>query len=311
MGSRRRSGDEFVEPMLPTLAPEPPDSGDWIHEIKYDGYRTQLVLEADRALAFTREGFDWSDRYRSVLDVLRSVHPGSIRIDGEMVVQDDQGRPDFKAMQKLVARRGGPAFVFYAFDLLSIDGADIRNEPLVARRARLAEVIAKAGKGSRIQFSEAFEGTGKDLFRAADRMGLEGIVSKRADSRYRSGRTKNWLKIKCYQESTLTIVGYERRPGAAASVLLAAREGETLRYAGRSMVTLPRIQRERLWRALEKAKSLSPSIPLPQAKTRRGAEAGAVWVKPRVKAVVRHLKGEDALRHATLVSTDAGTSGGG
>ena len=295
--------------MLPTLAPEPPDSADWIHEIKYDGYRTQLVLDGTRSMAFTREGFDWSDRYRPILDILRSIHPGLIRVDGEMVVQDAHGRPDFKAMQKHVARRGSQDFVFYAFDLLGIDGADIRNEPLTVRRARLVEVVSRAGKGSRIQFSEAFDGSGDDLFRAADRMGLEGIVSKRADSRYRSGRTKNWLKIKCYQESTLTIVGYERRPGAPASVLLADREGGALRYAGRSMVTLPRLQRERLWRALEKARSLTPAVVTAKSKASRGEGGGAVWVKPSVTAVVRHLKGEDALRHATLISTDAGGEG--
>lgn len=306
MGSRRSSGDEFVEPMLPTLAPEPPDSADWIHEIKYDGYRTQLVLDGARALAFTREGFDWSDRYRPILDILRSIHPGALRVDGEMVVQDAQGRPDFKAMQRHVARRGGQDFVFYAFDLLGVDDADIRNEPLTVRRARLVEVVSRAGKGSRIQFSEAFDGSGDDLFLAADRMGLEGIVSKRADSRYRSGRTKNWLKIKCFQESTLTIVGYDRRPGSPASVLLAERDGDGLRYAGRSMVTLPKLQRERLWRALEKARTISPSIPIGTAKARRGDAGGAMWVKPSVMAVVRHLKGEVALRHATLISTDAG-----
>lgn len=310
MGSRRSSGDEFVEPMLPTLAPDPPDSADWIHEIKYDGYRTQMVLDGARALAFTREGFDWSDRYRPILDILRSIHPGALRVDGEMVVQDAQGRPDFKAMQKHVARRDSQDFVFYAFDLLGVDGVDIRNEPLTVRRARLVEVVSRAGKASRIQFSEAFDGSGDDLFLAADRMGLEGIVSKRADSRYRSGRTKNWLKIKCYQESTLTIVGYERRPGAPASVLLADRDGGALRYAGRSMVTLPRVQRDRLWRALEKARSLTPAVATGHSKASRGERGGAVWVKPSVTAVVRHLKGEDALRHATLISTDAGGEGG-
>lgn len=129
----------FVEPMLPTLAPEPPEGEGWIHELKYDGYRTQVIIDGGSVQAFTRNGHDWTDRYHPVLDVLAKLDAESAIIDGEIVVMDPAGHSDFNALKSAIARRPQD-LTFVPFDLLHLNGKDLRREPLCDRRDRLFEL---------------------------------------------------------------------------------------------------------------------------------------------------------------------------
>lgn len=199
----------FVDFQLPTLVVTPPAGESWLQEIKHDGYRTQLIIENGAARALTRRGFDWPARYAPVVEAAARLAVRSAVIDGEMVVFNDKGISDFQMLRS--ARRWQPErLVFIAFDLIHLNGQDLRSKPLSQRRAALQDIVGDSGGA--IQFSESLAGNGSDFFRAADRMGLEGIVSKRADSPYRGGRTATWLKTKCFEESAYEVAGVLRNP---------------------------------------------------------------------------------------------------
>jgi ATP-dependent DNA ligase len=178
------------------------------------------------------------------------------------------------------------------FDLLHLDGNDLRKETLIDRRARLQELLGCHDPDCRFQFSEHMATDGKEFFEAVDAIGLEGILSKKVNSRYRSGRAKTWLKIKCFAEDLFTVIGFETGTGTAPNALLAREGPDGLSYAGSAMVTLAGAQRERFWRTMERDAVPTPMLPM--------SKATAKWVKPSMRVRARYLKGSDKLRHATL-----------
>lgn len=281
----------FIEPMVPTLSAEPPEGEGWIHEIKYDGYRTQIVIDAGGVRAFTRNGYDWSDRYPAALAAAGGLKVQSAILDGEMIVQDEQGRSDFFAFQRAITEKP-EQLVFMAFDLLHLEGADLASLPLLGRRERLREIIGANKPGCCIQFSDHMEGNGADFFEAVDAIGLEGIVSKKANSRYRSGRTRQWLKIKCFAEAEFVVVGVQREPGCSPAALLARETEAGLSYAGSAFVTLTYADREIFWRIVEALEVPAPAVPILAKK--------AQWTTPELRVRAQYLKGSDKLRHATL-----------
>jgi bifunctional non-homologous end joining protein LigD len=221
----------FIPPQLPSLTEHPPEGANWIHEVKHDGYRTMLVIERGTALAYTRNGHDWSDRYPGIIAAALKLPCRSAILDGEVIVQDARGVSDFEALQ--AALHSQPTrLIFYAFDLLHLDGKNLLDRSLVERRAKLLELV-RHNQESAIQFSEEFIGDAAAFFRACAAHELEGIVSKLANSRYRSGRSKTWLKTKCFTESELTLLGIDRdRKTGAHRALLAKSERGQLVYAG-------------------------------------------------------------------------------
>jgi DNA ligase D-like protein (predicted ligase) len=249
----------FIPPMLPTLVAEPPSGDAWLHEIKYDGYRTQVVIDHDGVRAFSRNGHDWTERYLPIVNEAARLECSSAIIDGEMIVQDEQGRSDFDAFKAALGRRP-EALVFMAFDLVHLNGRDLRAQALVDRRAALQELAGCNVSHCPIQFSDHVVGSGADLFEVADRMGLEGIVSKLAASRYRSGRTRDWLKVKCWTEGEFVVVGVEIGREGPPVALLARSGPEGLSYAGSAFVTLPEPLRERFWREVERSGADRPSL---------------------------------------------------
>jgi bifunctional non-homologous end joining protein LigD len=279
-----RSSDlSVIEPMSPTLVDEPPAGAGWITEVKWDGYRTQLVKDSAGVRCYTRNGHDWSTRYWPIT-LTASVMPFKSGIlDGEIVVLDQPHRSSFSELQADLSARRSNRFVFIAFDLLNLDGGDLRKLPLVVRRERLERLVQTAD-GGRIQFSEALPGTPQQVFEVVDRAGLEGVVCKQADSRYVSGKTKTWLKAKAFEEAEFDLVGLRRERGKPAMALL-ARNG---RPAGSAFITLPAGIRERLWERIQ-----SPAKPSRKANTIEP-------VKPGIVGRVRYLRGEAPLRHATL-----------
>ncbi len=205
----------FIKPELPTLVPEPPTGEGWIYEIKHDGYRTLVVMDRGQVRAFTRNGNDWTRAYRGWSRLAASWPARLPCIDGEMVVQDEHGITDFHALRSAIYT-APHRLVLFAFDLLHLDGQDLRGRPLMERRALLRRLITPDTR-SPIQFSDHVEGDdGARFFKAAAELGLEGIVSKRAASRYRSGRSRSWLKTKNMIESEFVLLGTDREFGRRA-----------------------------------------------------------------------------------------------
>ena len=198
----------FIRPEIPTLVPEPPSGEGWIHEIKHDGYRTLIVIDDGQVRAFTRNGNDWTRAYRRVVEACARLACKTAVIDGEMVVQDEHGITDFNALRSAIYR-APHRLVFFAFDLLHLDGQDLPGRPLMERRALLRRLIQQDPRCP-IQFSDHVEGDGARFFKAAAELGLEGIVSKRAASRYRSGPSRSWLKTKNMVESEFVLLGTDR-----------------------------------------------------------------------------------------------------
>ena len=186
---------DFVMPQLCRVVERPPSGDGWAHEIKFDGYRIQLRIAGGQATLRTRKGLDWSDKFPAIVEAAEKL-PDAL-IDGEIVALDDDGIPNFSALQAALAERKTDDLVFFAFDLLYADGADLRGEALAARKERLAKLLRGKRGGSRLRYVEHFETDGGAVFDSARRAGLEGIVSKRLDSAYASGRGDAWTKSKC------------------------------------------------------------------------------------------------------------------
>lgn len=286
----QRTSLRFIPPMLPTLVQEPPAGEKWLHEIKHDGFRTQLLLSGPNSRAFTRNGLDWSHRYKCVLTDARLLLCSSAVLDGEIIIQDEQGRSDFDGLS-LAIEREPERLIFYAFDLLHLDGEDVRSEPLLDRRARLRELVGEPDAGFRIQFSEGVIGGGPEFFDVACGAELEGVVSKKITGRYRSGRTKSWLKTKAFIEGEFVVIGHKR--DRERTVALLARETDAgLEYIGSAWVTLSEIERKRFWRAMERLESYKPFVP--------AGLSGVTWVRPETHVRAKHLRCSGKLRHATL-----------
>lgn len=230
-----------VEPALALLEQKPPSGEQWGWEIKWDGYRLAVHVEPTGVRIITRGGYDWADRFSGIEAAARSLGPATMIIDAEGVVLDEQGRSDFNALQNslgAVGRRSGNLTagnaIFYAFDLLYLDGHDLRNMDYRDRRHLLEDMLD--GFEGAIRLSEEIETDDPAApLEHACRLGLEGIVGKDRNSRYRSGRTGDWVKLKCVQSEPFLVVGYEpsmSARGGFGSLLLAAYHGDDLRYVG-------------------------------------------------------------------------------
>jgi ATP-dependent DNA ligase len=188
----RAAPSAFIPPCLPSRADRPPSGPGWVHEIKHDGFRMMVRRDVAGVQLLTRNGHDWTDRYPLIAEAAGALRVRSFLIDGEAVACDDDGMPSF---DRLRYRRADGAVFLFAFDLLELNGQDLRREPLEVRKATLASVLRKASPG--VQLNEHLEHEdGETVFRHACKLGLEGIVSKRKGSPYRSGRSPDWLKMK-------------------------------------------------------------------------------------------------------------------
>ncbi|TGS47520.1 MULTISPECIES: ATP-dependent DNA ligase [unclassified Mesorhizobium] len=276
---------KFIEPLMPTLVEKPPEAEGWIHEVKFDGYRSQIIKDKDGVRIFTRRGLDWTAKYRDLAKAAGDLDVDGAIIDGEIIVLNDAGLSDFGALRKAITRRQHELY-FVAFDLLHINGHDIRDMPLEDRREILSEMIPER---QRIQFSQALPGEARAIFHLIDQAGMEGMVSKRKDSKYRSGPSTNWLKAKCYTVEEYELLGVEREPGKPAFALMADRK--TGQYVGSAFINSSRAIRERLWKRVQEHAG-----PAPKGMKRPATQ----WVKPGIIGRVKHLRGEEDLRHASL-----------
>ncbi|WP_032808700.1 RNA ligase family protein [Mesorhizobium sp. WSM1293] len=277
---------KFIKPQEPLLVLEPPVSDDWLHEIKFDGFRTQLIRDWAGVRAFTRNAHDWSKRYWPIVTAAEQLKAKSFIIDGEVIAPEPDGRPNFHAMHSRMVWNA-ELLAFVAFDILYLDGEDLRQRPAIVRKEILWDLV-KPAKGI-IQYSQHVLGGGAEFYEAAEKMGLEGIVSKRQGSPYRSGPSDIWVKTKCWEFGEFDLLGIKREPGKE-TVGLMARDGK---YAGPATIALTKALRERLMARVRKGQ---PPAGVPTAVVGPNVE----WVGPGMTARVRYLRGEAKLRHASV-----------
>jgi bifunctional non-homologous end joining protein LigD len=279
-----------LEPQLATLASSPPVGGRWIVETKFDGYRLLARIAQGRVALITRGGHDWTDRLRPLADALGKLGPDSAWLDGEIVVLDERGVPDFNALQNAIDGRRNEDIVYFVFDLPFHAGRDLRRVPLAARRAVLRELI---GEGSaRMRFSADFDAPPAQMLRAACGVGLEGIIVKRADAPYVGTRSDTWLKLKCEQRQEFVVVGFTDRANSKDEVgglLLAYHEQGQLRYAGSVGTGWDAATGRDLHRRLSKIEVDAPALDAVQVRPgrwSRRAPGSERWVKPQLVAEV-------------------------
>lgn len=280
----------FIEPALAVLLARPPQSGTWAYEIKYDGYRMLARLDAGNVRILTRNGHDWTDRLPHLRAALERAPVDRAWLDAEAVWFDVQGRPSFNGLQNAFDRRRTAGISLVAFDLMWLDDADLRPLPWRDRRAALSAVLADI-RGPEVRFSEVIEAAPEAILASACELGLEGIIGKRVDAPYRSGRSDRWIKLKCNRRQEFVIGGFSRRKGAAAgvrAVLLGVYEaGGLLRYVGHVAPRFtPRQAREFEDRLTALARKRSPFADAPEPDGDREFH----WLKPELVAEVAFLE---------------------
>jgi bifunctional non-homologous end joining protein LigD len=277
----------FLDPALAKSIDKVPSGNRWIHEIKFDGYRVQLHIANEAVRVFTRRGNDWTKRFKRIADAAFLISASSAIIDGEVVVPAADGTTDFSVLQNQLKGKSDK-IVMVAFDLLYLNGYDLRKLPLIERKALLKKLIAKTA----IQFSESFEIDGHEMFRHACGVGLEGVVSKVRDSRYSSGRGNDWVKKTCAQRETLTIAGFALDGTKWDGLYLARRQGNDLIYAGKVDHGFDAAS------ANDLQARLKPLIRKTQPYAKKIAHRG-IWVEPELLAEIeyRAKSAEGKVRH--------------
>ena len=272
---------EFVAPQLCETLKRPPSADGWIHEIKFDGYRIQMRVVDGEVTLKTRKGLDWTAKYPAIAKAAGKL-PDAI-IDGEICALDENGAPDFAALQAALSEGKTDLLVYFAFDLLFDGGEDLRRRPLTERKARLQQLLSKAGDDARLRFVEHFEDGGEAVLRSACRLSLEGIVSKRCDALYVSGRTKTWAKSKCRAGHEVVIGGYSTTEGKFRSLLVGVHRGDGFVYVGRVGTGFGAAKVKTLWQKLQALKTpKSPFTGLNAPKK----ESGVLWLKPDLVAEI-------------------------
>jgi len=292
---------DFIEPALATLERVAPPGKEWLHEVKFDGYRMQAEIAGTEVRLLTRTGLDWTGRFGADIPAaLAGLRCSDAVLDGEIVVLADSGVSSFPALQAALSAGRTDRMVYYVFDLLRLDGEDLRDEPLVERKERLRGLLEGLPDDGPLRFSDHFSEPGKLMLKHACRMGLEGVVSKRADAPYRSGRTGVWIKSKCTERQEFVIGGYlpsDKTGRGLRSLLVGYHEGGKLRYAGRVGTGFSAKAGEDLKRKLDALKARKSPFG-----ARVPGGRGLVWVEPDLVAEVefRSWTADRIIRHASF-----------
>jgi bifunctional non-homologous end joining protein LigD len=277
-----------------------PAGPNWLHEVKYDGYRIVARKAGEEITLFSRSGLDWTVRFPAIAKALLTLPAESALLDGEVAFVLPSGITDFKSLQEHIDTPN-PAIRYFVFDLLSLDGKDLRKKTLRERRALLGRLMSAKGISNYLVYADYVEGSGPEFFREACEHGLEGIISKRADAPYRSGRGKDWLKIKCTSGDEFVIGGYSRsdvRGKPFSSLLLGTFEGSKLVYSGKVGTGFDAADFDSLsrkFKPLERAASPFEEVPREQRK-------GAVWLEPKLVAQIAFTERtrDGRLRHPSF-----------
>lgn len=298
---------KHLKPELATLVDQPP-AGEWIYEIKYDGYRILTRIKNGEVRLFTRNENDWSPRMPQLAKALGALKLRDSWLDGEIVVLNEQGLPDFQALQRAFEIGRSVDIIYYLFDAPFLNGEDLRKLPVEERRARLEEVVP-GSKRSPLRFSQAFAGNNssgghRDIVASACAMSLEGLIGKRLGSAYFSGRSSDWIKLKCRLRQEFVIVGYTEPQGSRTgfgALLLGVYSGEELKYAGRVGTGFTQQNLAQLKSVLQPLKQTRSPLAVPLS----GVQArGVHWVEPQLVAEVEFAEwtGDGILRQASFIA---------
>ncbi|QDK43175.1 hypothetical protein DOM21_17280 [Bacteriovorax stolpii] len=284
---------------LATLVDSLPLSEDWVHEIKYDGYRTLCRKDKKTIQLVTRGGLDWSKKYQSILKECEKLPVDSIVMDGEIVWLDNQGHSSFQGLQNALEVHRDGQLIYYVFDLLFLNGFDIRNFPLIERKKLLEQVIQKT-KSQKIIYSSHWNEDGASVFKSACDNKLEGIISKNIHGQYLSGRGKNWLKIKCKNVQEFVIGGYTLQKNGASlgAVLLGAyNEKGEFQYLGKVGTGFNNKTSTNLLKNLKTLQTIKSPF---EVKSPKGENQ--LWVKPALVANIEFAAWTEdkILRHAAF-----------
>jgi bifunctional non-homologous end joining protein LigD len=285
-------------PQLATLVGTAPDGGEWLSEMKYDGYRALIAIGGGSAKVFTRSGLDWTEKFPEIAVAAAALDVGNALIDGEIVAFDSKGKTDFSGLQRAI-KAGGKGLSCFVFDLIELDGQDLTDLPLIERKAKLEALIGKENEP--LLFSSHVSGHAEEVFRQVCKAGHEGIVAKRADDPYRSGRGRSWLKIKCTRSQEFVVGGYapsDKSGRTVRSLLIGVQEeGGKLAYKGRVGAfegdTLQQIE------ALvgDRVRKASPFTSVPREMAR-----GAIYLKPDIVVEVdmAEFTADGVVRHGVV-----------
>jgi len=299
-GARKLVMPEFVAPQLATLTDKPPPGDQWFHELKFDGYRLQCHLHAGQVRLWTRNENDWTAKFPSVVKAVKALRVKSAILDGEIVALDASGRASFQRLQQSI-KGSGTGLIYHIFDLIYIEGFSLTRTPLHDRKRVLAELIEPLGDSGMLRYSDHIEGNGAEFFNQACKLGIEGIVSKLADSIYESARSRSWLKIKCIKRQEFVIAGYTLSDKGIpfSSLILGFYDKGKLIYAGRAGTGYTNAMRVDLKKKLDRiAVDKRPFAQIPNDPGLRRA----VWTEPKLVGEVAFTEWTDEgiIRHPSF-----------
>lgn len=301
-GARKFKLPTCIEPQLATLVREPPAGDQWIHELKFDGYRMLCRIDRGKVTFWSRNGKDWTGKFPHVAEAVMALPLVSAFLDGEIVVVDAHGRSSFQKLQRAMRKSVTSGFAYEVFDLMYLDGFDLTRTPLLQRKLALKELCASLPNRGPVRYSEHLQGNGDAFFKHACEYGIEGIVSKRADSAYESGRTRSWLKTKCNKQQEFVIVGYtpssKGSPGFGSLILGVYDKGKLV-YAGRVGTGFTFKQRSDLRKLLDRfSRKQSSLAALPKDPGLREAH----WTEPKLVAEVTFIEwtSDGSIRHPSF-----------
>ena len=301
-GARKAVLPDFVSPQLATLVEEPPSGEEWLHELKFDGYRLLCHLHRKQVRLWTRNQKDWTAKFPTVAKALRALKVQSAILDGEVVALDPNGRASFQRLQQSINKNSGAGLIFHAFDVIYLEGFSLTKVPLVDRKRALAELLLPLGEGGTLRYSDHVEGNGPQFFKQACEYGIEGIVSKLADSTYDSLRGRSWLKIKCLRRQEFVIAGYTLSDKGIpfSSLVLGVYDKGKLIYAGRAgtgFSNKARVELKKKLDAIARPKMPFASLPVVDPGLRK-----AVWAEPKLVGEVAFTEWTDEgiIRHPSF-----------
>ena len=301
-GARKAAKPEFVAPQLATLVREPPQGDEWLHELKFDGYRMLCHLSRGKARFWSRNGKDWTEKFPNLAQAMKAFPATTAILDGEVVIFDKAGRTRFQKLQQAMGKSGTAAFVFEIFDLIYLEGYSLTQTPLRERKQTLEQLLVSAKAKGQLRYSDHVEGNGPQFFKQACEYRMEGIISKLADSPYESTRSRNWLKTKCIKRQEFVIVGYTLSkkgfPGFGSLILGVYHKGKLV-YSGRVGTGFSIKQRLELQKKLDRISQASMPFAL---KPKDPGLRAAHWAKPQLVAEVEFTEwtADSLIRHPSF-----------
>lgn len=299
-GARKIAMPEFVSPQLATLVKEPPKGEEWLHELKFDGYRLLCHVNRGKVRLWTRHQKDWTDKFPNVAKALNTLKVQSAILDAEVVALDSSGRSSFQMLQQAIHKTGGRGLVLQVFDVIYLEGFSLTKVALVDRKRVLEELLGTTSDRA-LRYSDHVEGHGAKFLKQACDFGIEGIVSKLANSTYDSIRSRNWQKIKCLRRQEFVIAGYTLSDKGLpfSSLVLGVYDKGKLIYAGRAGTGFSNQLRVELKKKLDRiARPTKPFAEIPRDPGLRRA----VWAEPKLVGEVAFAEwtNENIIRHPSF-----------